>query len=132
MLVGLMRIKSIDKQVESLEPWSLVEITWRDAYDASNGWTETETYKPEDQIAITVGYVWAGCQKNYITLCGTFFLQELPKVHTVGNVTHIPIAMIQSIKVINKQRSIKDERIQIYGPEARTRKPRVAERKVEG
>jgi hypothetical protein len=128
-----MRIKSIDKQVEALEPWSLVEVTWRDAYDASNGWTETETYKPEDQIAITVGYVWVGCQKHYITLCGTFFLQELPKVHTIGNVTHVPIAMIQSLRVINKQNTgEKNARIQISSREARTRKPRMVDGKVEG
>jgi hypothetical protein len=127
-----MRIKSIDKQVESLEPWSLVEVTWRDAYDASNGWTETETYKPEDQIAITVGYVWVGCQKHYITLCGTFFLQELPKVHTIGNVTHVPIAMIQSLRVINKQQKGEHNgRIQVHSKQARTRKPRVADSTVE-
>ena len=128
-----MRIKSIDKQVESLEPWSLVEVTWRDAYDASNGWTETETYKPEDQIAITVGYVWVGCQKHYITLCGTFFLQELPKVHTIGNVTHVPIAMIQSLRVINKQNTGgKNAGIQVPDRKARTRKPRMADGKMEG
>ena len=97
-----------EEVVNNIEPWSLVEITWRDAYDASNGWTEVGTYKPEDQIAVTVGYVWVDCQKHYITLCGTFFLQELPKVHTIGNVTHVPIAMIQSLRVINKQQKLRN------------------------
>jgi polyribonucleotide nucleotidyltransferase len=125
-------LTSIDKQAESLNAWDLVEITWRDAYDAPNGWTDTDSYKPEDQIARTVGYVWKGCQTNYVTLCGTMFDLELPKIHTVGNVTHVPTAMIQSINVINKkQRRMKDERIQIHGSKARSRKPRMVDRKME-
>ena len=114
MLVRLMFPKKRTRKevVHNMDPWSLVEITWRDAYDASNGWTEVPSYKPEDQIARTVGYVWKDCQEHYITLCGTMFDAELPKVETVGNVTHVPIAMIQSIRHI-EQRS-KNERIQIH------------------
>ena len=114
MLVGLMFLKKRTREevVNNIEPWSLVEITWRDAYDASNGWTEVSTYKPEDQVARTVGYVWKDCQKHYITMCGTMFDAELPKVETVGNVTHVPIAMIQSIRKIQQRRDY--ERIQIH------------------
>lgn len=105
-------IHSRNTTVRKLKPWALVEITWRDAYDASNGWTEVNTYKPEDQIARTVGYVWKDCQAHYITLCGTMFDAELPKVETVGNVTHVPIAMIQSIRKIEQRRNY--ERVQIH------------------
>jgi polyribonucleotide nucleotidyltransferase len=125
-----MRIKSFEKQVEDMTAWSLVEITWRDAYDAPNGWTETDSYKPEDQIASSIGYFWKNCQVDYITLCATMFNTELPKVHTVGNVTHVPIAMIQSIRVIDKRRE-KNERIQIRNRQTGTRKPSVVDGKVE-
>jgi hypothetical protein len=118
--------KVLEDQVEKLDPWCLVQITWRDAYDAPNGWTETDSYKPEDQIASTVGYFWKDCQKNYVTLCATMFDSELPKVHTVGNVTHVPTSMIQSIWLIEKQRSNNSERIQVHNPKARSRKPRMA------
>jgi phosphoribosylformimino-5-aminoimidazole carboxamide ribonucleotide (ProFAR) isomerase len=104
--------KTRSQVIDGLPEWSLVEITWRDAYDASNGWTEVSSYKPEDQVARTVGYLWKDCQEHYITLCGTMFDSELPKIETVGNVTHIPIAMIQSINRIEQRR--KDERIQIH------------------
>ncbi|ANH49330.1 hypothetical protein uvFWCGRAMDCOMC429_07 [Freshwater phage uvFW-CGR-AMD-COM-C429] len=104
MLAGLNR--------NTVEPWTLLEVTWRDAYDAENGWTAVSTYKPEDQIARTVGYIWKDCQEHYITLCGTMFDSELPKVETVGNVTHIPIAMIQSVRILKQRRNY--ERVQIH------------------
>jgi uncharacterized protein YndB with AHSA1/START domain len=83
--------------IADIPPWRLIEVRWRDAYDAPNGWTEVSTYKPEDQIAQTVGYLWPNCQAEYVTLAATIFPAELPKPETVGNVTHIPLAWIQSV-----------------------------------
>ena len=92
----------INKTPTTIPEWSLVRVRWRDAYDAPNGWTEVSSYKPEDQIADTVGYLWANCQPEYLTLASTIFPQELPKPECVGNVTHIPIAMIQSVEILKQ------------------------------
>ena len=86
----------IEELVKNCNPWSVVRVEWRDAYDAPNGWTDVNEYKGEDQIASTVGYVWPNCLENYLTLSSTIFESELPKPECAGNVTHIPIAMIQS------------------------------------
>lgn len=97
MFFGLSKYEEISRSVDNIPAWSRVEVRWRDAYDAPNGWTEVSTYKPEDQIACTVGFLWPNCQEKYITLAATIFPQELPKPECVGNVTHIPLAWVLEI-----------------------------------
>jgi len=90
-------VDKLQELIEDLNPWETVKVDWRDAYDAPNGWTEVSTYKGEDQIASSVGFYWPDAVEHYITLASTIFPQELPTPECVGNVTHIPISMIQSV-----------------------------------
>lgn len=81
-------------------PWSLVSITWIDAFDSHNGWIDTNEYKPEARTVVSVGYLWPDCLPEYVTITGSYFADEAPNIVTIGMVTHIPASLVKIIKII--------------------------------
>jgi hypothetical protein len=83
-------------------PWSLVSVHWIDAYDSDNGWIEIETYKPEACHVVSVGFLWPDCLPGYISITGSYMPDEVPNLKTIGMVTHIPVSMVQNVKVLDQ------------------------------
>lgn len=83
-------------------PWSLVVIHWMDAFDSTNGWVELADYKPVAAQVVTVGYLYPDALEGYVTITGSYFVDELPKLETVGMLTHIPCSMVQKIVVLEQ------------------------------
>ncbi len=75
-------------------PWPMVAVLWRDAFDGENGWTDVETYKPEETLVVTVGFLWPNCLKGYLTLVNSFMPDELPDIKTTSGPVHIPVGMV--------------------------------------
>jgi hypothetical protein len=86
--------------IKSLDAWTPVRVTWRDAHAPHSGWHEVDEYQPETAEATTLGRVWHDCQKHYLTLAGTIFESEDGNIKTVGDINHIPIAWIVKIEVL--------------------------------
>lgn len=83
-------------------PWSLVVIHWIDAFDSTNGWIDLSDYKPTATHVISVGYLYPDALEGYVTITGSYFADELPKMDQVGMLTHIPCAMVQKIVVLEQ------------------------------
>lgn len=86
--------------VSNLGDWAEVRVRWRDAYSPHSGWHEVDEYTSEDAIATTVGRVWQNCNEHYLTTVGTVF--DCDDIKTVGDINHIPWAMILDVFVIQK------------------------------
>lgn len=83
--------------IDDLQDWQEIRVTWRDAHAPHSGWHEVDEYEPEEAIAITTGRYWRGCQEHYLTVVGTIFQTEgTPK--TVGDINHIPLGWILKIE----------------------------------
>jgi len=83
-------------------PWSLVMIHWVDAFDSDNGWIDLEHYKPEVCHVVSVGFLWPDCLKGYVSITGSYFLDESPNLKTIGMVTHIPADMVKKVTVLEQ------------------------------
>ena len=83
-------------------PWSLVVIHWIDAFDSSNGWVDLEEYKPSPLSVVSVGYLYPDCLEGYVTITGSYFPDDLPKMESVGMLTHVPCAMVQKIVMLEQ------------------------------
>ena len=79
-----------------------MSIHWIDAYDSDNGWIEVDTYKAEVCHVMSVGFLWPDCLTGYITITGSYMPDEVPNLKTIGMVSHIPVAMVQSVKVLDQ------------------------------
>ena len=83
-------------------PWALIAVHWIDAFDSSNGWIELEDYKPEVCNVVTIGFLYPDCLPGYVTVTGSYFLDETPNLKTVGMLTHIHSGMVQKIRVLEQ------------------------------
>ena len=87
-------------QVQHIQPWQEIRVTWRDAHAPHSGWHEVDEYEPEEATAVTVGCYWPNCQEHYLTLAGTIFQHDGDTPKTVGDINHIPWGWILKIEVI--------------------------------
>lgn len=78
-------------------PWALVMVQWADAFDSENGWVQLGSYKPSPCDVVSVGYVCPDILSGHLSITASYFPGELPKIETVGMITHIPIAMIRRV-----------------------------------
>jgi hypothetical protein len=81
-------------------PWSLVVVYWEDAFDGPNGWTDTEEYKAEPAMVVTVGWLWPDCLEGYLTLVNSYFPDD--QLATVGMPIHIPVGMIRKTVLLDQ------------------------------
>lgn len=81
-------------------PWSLVVVVWEDAFDGENGWTDVRSYDPQPTYVVTVGWLWPGCLRGYVTVVNSYFPDEVDDPKTTGMPVHIPVGMVKEIKVL--------------------------------
>ena len=86
-------------------PWSLVMVTWIDAFDSENGWIETSKYRPEPAYVITVGWLWPDLLEGYMSLTASYMPDEAAtgQLESIGMVTHIPLGMVQRVAILPQQ-----------------------------
>lgn len=75
-----------------LRNWDLVLVEWQDAFDATAGWHDIDSYKESECIIRSVGYWW-----NTPNPIGYMVLAATRGQGIVSQVTHIPTGMIKSV-----------------------------------
>jgi hypothetical protein len=83
-----------------MSDYSLVEVTWYDAYSHPNdSWLDregiSETIGDDPYEVRSVGYLIADCKPNYVVLAQTMCDEQ------VDSVLCIPVGMVQRVRVIS-------------------------------
>jgi len=81
-------------------PWRFVAVWWVDAFDGESGWTNVHEYRPHANNVVSVGWEWPDLLDGYVTLVSSTCPEEYPDLQTVGQVLHIPLAMVEQCVVL--------------------------------
>jgi hypothetical protein len=77
-------------------PGALVQVVWRDAHAATDGWTLPEEIDQDPCMVTSVGYLLAGCKPGHLVLAQSVIADQ----GAVDHVLAIPVAMVAKIKVL--------------------------------